>query len=78
MASLKCALTTLCATFFLRSLLMSVLILEIIIPNKNVLQGETNIVDAICITLFLVFGEILPITTIYVYHYLSFKSQKEG
>jgi len=57
---------------------MMVLILEIIIPNKNVTQGETNIVDDICITLFLAFGEILPITTIYVYHYLSFESQQEG
>jgi hypothetical protein len=67
MTSLKCALSTLCATFFLRSFLMLVLVIEIITPNHG--KEEASIADEICITAFLLLGEILPIMTIFVYHY---------
>lgn len=71
---LKCALSTLCATFFLRSVLMLVLIFEIRLFSKNQDTFETTLVDLICVTMFLVFGEILPIAVIFNQHYESLKN----
>jgi hypothetical protein len=46
---------------------MLVLVIEIITPNHG--KEEASIADEICITAFLLLGEILPIMTIFVYHY---------
>lgn len=71
---LKCALSTLCATFFFRSVLMLVLIFEIRLFSKKQDNFETTLIDLICLTMFLVLGEILPIAVIFNQHYESLKN----
>jgi hypothetical protein len=53
---------------------MLVLIFEIRLFSKNQDTFETTLVDLICVTMFLVFGEILPIAVIFNQHYKSLKN----
>ena len=75
-ASLKCALCTLCATFFLRFLLMLILVCEIgVNAHDNIYT--VSILDMVVLTIFLLFGELLPIFIIYLQHYQGLRGQPE-
>ena len=75
-SSLKCALCTLCATFFLRFLLMLILVCEIGINAHNKID-TVSILDMVVLTIFLLFGELLPIFVIFLQHYQGLRGQPE-
>lgn len=56
---------------------MLVLVYEIRVFNKNGNTVDTTVIDLICVTLFLVVGELLPIAVIYHQHYVSLKAQPD-
>ena len=56
---------------------MFVLVYEIRVFNKNNNIFDTTIVDLICLTMFLVLGELLPIFVIFHQHYGSLKVQPD-